>query len=44
MGDWFEEAFSETRVLAILRGMGVERFVALSERAWNLGIDVIEIP
>lgn len=42
--DWFESAFASTRVMAILRGMGVERSLAVSERAWELGVTAIELP
>lgn len=41
---WFDEAFGASRVMAILRGMGVERSVELSVRAWDLGIDHVELP
>jgi len=40
----FEELFGSTRLMAILRGMGVERSLAVSNTAWDLGIDVIELP
>lgn len=40
----FEELFGSTRLMAILRGMGVERSLAVSSTAWDLGIDVIELP
>lgn len=40
----FEELFGNTRLMAILRGMGVERSLAVSNTAWDLGIDVIELP
>ena len=40
----FEELFGGTRLMAILRGMGVERSLAVSTTAWDLGIDVIELP
>jgi 2-dehydro-3-deoxyphosphogluconate aldolase / (4S)-4-hydroxy-2-oxoglutarate aldolase len=42
--DWFEEAFAGAPLMAILRGMGVERSVALSTTAWDLGIDSVEVP
>jgi len=44
MTDWFEEAFAGAPLMAILRGMGVERSVALSTTAWDLGIDSVEVP
>lgn len=42
--DWFEAAFAGAPLMAILRGMGVERSVSLSETAWDLGIDSVEVP
>lgn len=42
--DWFETAFAGAPLMAILRGMGVERSVRLSETAWDLGIDSVEVP
>ncbi|WP_431804755.1 bifunctional 4-hydroxy-2-oxoglutarate aldolase/2-dehydro-3-deoxy-phosphogluconate aldolase [Microbacterium sp. bgisy203] len=41
---WFDHAFSAAPLMLILRGLGVERSVELSERAWDLGIDMVEIP
>ncbi|WP_447947609.1 bifunctional 4-hydroxy-2-oxoglutarate aldolase/2-dehydro-3-deoxy-phosphogluconate aldolase [Microbacterium maritypicum] len=40
----FDALFGGTRLMAILRGMGAERSLALSTTAWNLGIDVVELP
>ncbi|MEA1263984.1 MULTISPECIES: bifunctional 4-hydroxy-2-oxoglutarate aldolase/2-dehydro-3-deoxy-phosphogluconate aldolase [unclassified Microbacterium] len=40
----FDAIFGGTRLMAILRGMGAERSLALSTTAWNLGIDVVELP
>jgi Entner-Doudoroff aldolase len=40
----FEAIFGQSPVMAILRGMGVERSVALSTVAWDLGIDSVEVP
>lgn len=42
--EWFETAFAGAPLMAILRGMGVERSVRLSETAWDLGIDSVEVP
>ena len=42
--DWFEEAFAGAPLMAILRGMGVERSAALATTAWDLGIDSVEVP
>lgn len=41
---WFETAFAGAPLMAILRGMGVERSLRLSETAWDLGIDSVEVP
>lgn len=43
-GDWFEEAFAGAPIMAILRGMGLERSVRLATTAWDLGIDAVEVP
>jgi 2-dehydro-3-deoxyphosphogluconate aldolase/(4S)-4-hydroxy-2-oxoglutarate aldolase len=40
----FEQIFGRVPVMAILRGMGVERSVALATTAWDLGIDSVEVP
>jgi Entner-Doudoroff aldolase len=42
--EWFETAFAGAPLMAILRGMGVERTLALAETAWDLGIDSVEVP
>lgn len=39
-----DEIFSGAPLMAILRGMGVERSLAVSTTAWDLGIDVVELP
>lgn len=44
MTDWFEEAFAGAPLMAILRGMGVERSVRLATTAWDLGLDSVEVP
>lgn len=44
MTDWFDDAFAGAPLMAILRGMGVERSVAVAATAWNLGIDSVEVP
>jgi len=41
---WFDTAFAGAPLMAILRGMGVERSIGLAETAWDLGIDSVEIP
>lgn len=40
----FSEIFSAAPLMAILRGMGVERSLAVATTAWDLGIDVVELP
>ena len=44
MTNWFDEAFAGAPLMAILRGMGVERSTALATTAWDLGIDSVEVP
>lgn len=41
---WFDHAFDSAPVMAILRGMGVERSMELATTAWDLGIDSVELP
>jgi Entner-Doudoroff aldolase len=40
----FSALFSGAPLMAILRGMGVERSLAVATTAWDLGIDVVELP
>ncbi|MDY0913640.1 bifunctional 4-hydroxy-2-oxoglutarate aldolase/2-dehydro-3-deoxy-phosphogluconate aldolase [Rathayibacter festucae] len=40
----FDEVFAGAPLMAILRGMGVERSIALATTAWDLGIDSVEVP
>jgi len=40
----FDEIFSGAPLMAILRGMGVERSARLATIAWGLGIDSVEVP
>ena len=40
----FESIFAGAPLMAILRGMGVERSIALASTAWDLGIDSVEVP
>jgi 2-dehydro-3-deoxyphosphogluconate aldolase / (4S)-4-hydroxy-2-oxoglutarate aldolase len=42
--EWFDEAFAQAPLMAILRGMGTERSVRLATTAWELGIDSVEVP
>lgn len=41
---WFDDAFEDAPLMAILRGMGTERSLELAATAWDLGIDAVEIP
>ncbi|MFT4210825.1 MAG: bifunctional 4-hydroxy-2-oxoglutarate aldolase/2-dehydro-3-deoxy-phosphogluconate aldolase [Microbacterium sp.] len=41
---FFDETFATAPLMAILRGMGVERSLALATTAWDLGIDSVEVP
>ncbi len=40
----FDSLFARAPIMAILRGMGVERSLRLADRAWDLGIDSVELP
>lgn len=40
----FADILAGVPLMAILRGMGVERTLATATRAWNLGITVVEVP
>lgn len=40
----FDTLFTGQRLMAILRGFGAERSVALARQAWELGIDCVEVP
>ena len=40
----FDEIFGDVRLMAILRGMGPERSLAVATTAWDLGIGVVEVP
>ena len=40
----FEDIFRDVPLMAILRGMGVERTLATATRAWDLGITAVEVP
>lgn len=42
--EWFDAAFAGSPLMAILRGMGVERSAALASTAWDLGLDHVEVP
>jgi len=41
---FFNDLFVDQPVMAILRGMPPAQTVALCERAWDTGIDVVEVP
>lgn len=40
----FDEILASRPLMAIFRGMGVTRSLELARRAWELGIDVVELP
>jgi Entner-Doudoroff aldolase len=40
----FAGVFRAAPLMAILRGLGVDRSLALATTAWDLGIDVVEVP
>lgn len=40
----FDTIFGTAPLMAIMRGMGVERSVAVAKSAWHRGIDVVELP
>ncbi|HWT34199.1 MAG TPA: bifunctional 4-hydroxy-2-oxoglutarate aldolase/2-dehydro-3-deoxy-phosphogluconate aldolase [Microbacterium sp.] len=40
----FDDIFAGAALMAILRGMGVERSLATATRAWDLGITAVELP
>lgn len=40
----FTDIFGTVPLMAILRGMGVERTLATATRAWDLGITAVEVP
>lgn len=41
---WFETTFSHCRVMAILRGLGVEGTLRVAATAWDLGLHCVEVP
>ncbi|WP_306323010.1 MULTISPECIES: bifunctional 4-hydroxy-2-oxoglutarate aldolase/2-dehydro-3-deoxy-phosphogluconate aldolase [unclassified Streptomyces] len=40
----FDELFAGVPVMAILRGMPIDKSVELAVRAWDLGIECVEVP
>ena len=40
----FDTLLARRPLMAIFRGLGVERSLELARRAWSLGIDVVELP
>jgi 2-dehydro-3-deoxygluconokinase len=42
--DAFDGLLAGRPLMAIFRGLGVDRSLALARRAWDLGIDVVELP
>jgi 2-dehydro-3-deoxyphosphogluconate aldolase/(4S)-4-hydroxy-2-oxoglutarate aldolase len=43
-GAYFDSAFARHRIMAILRGYDPARTVELCDRAWSIGIEVVEVP
>lgn len=41
---YFDEVFADQRVMAILRGFEPAETVRLCQRAWDIGLDVVEVP
>jgi 2-dehydro-3-deoxyphosphogluconate aldolase/(4S)-4-hydroxy-2-oxoglutarate aldolase len=44
MPQGFDEIFGTQRIMAILRGMPERETVELATRAWDLGVDLVEVP
>lgn len=44
LSDWFDAAFASQHMMAILRGFDPARTVELAGRAWDLGLDCVEVP
>jgi len=42
--NWFDEHFCGQSMMAILRGFGPDKTLELAAAAWDLGIQVIEVP
>ncbi|MFE7416824.1 bifunctional 4-hydroxy-2-oxoglutarate aldolase/2-dehydro-3-deoxy-phosphogluconate aldolase [Rhodococcus sp. NPDC057529] len=41
---WFDTAFGPTPLMAILRGLGRARTIRTAQTAWELGIQLVEVP
>jgi 2-dehydro-3-deoxyphosphogluconate aldolase / (4S)-4-hydroxy-2-oxoglutarate aldolase len=41
---WFDRSFAGRPLMAIFRGLGVERTLELAATAWEIGIPLVEIP
>jgi len=41
---FFEEAFASQRIMLILRGHSPDETVRRAEQAWDLGIEIVEVP
>jgi len=42
--DWFDDTLGACPIMAILRGYSTRDTLALAHRAWDLGINLVEIP
>lgn len=40
----FEQLFGQHRIMAVLRGLPAPETVAVAQRAWDLGIELLEVP
>lgn len=43
-GEFFDRLFAGQRVMAIWRGLPADETVQLSERVWDAGFDLVEVP
>lgn len=41
---YFDDVFAEQRLMAILRGLSPSETLGLCEKAWQAGVDVVEVP
>jgi Entner-Doudoroff aldolase len=41
---WFDRGFAGRPLMAIFRGLGVKRTLELASTAWEIGIELVEVP
>jgi 2-dehydro-3-deoxyphosphogluconate aldolase / (4S)-4-hydroxy-2-oxoglutarate aldolase len=41
---WFDGTFASMPLMAIFRGLGTARTLELAQAAWQIGIDIVEVP